>query len=224
LQDAGFAADVAPSAERALELAAGVTYAGMVTDFRLPGINGIELIQELRRRGHPMPVVIVSAFMDFRLAEGAERAGALDVVEKPVDLEKLVALIGEFARRAGDVLIVDDNQELADNIAEALREHGIEPLTGSSAAAALEQRKLPRVALIDLRLPDRSGIDVAERLAARDPKIRILFMTGYAKELEDRLNAVRNVLPLLDREEPCLRKPFDLGAVVERLLKAVEPS
>jgi CheY-like chemotaxis protein len=130
--------------------------------------------------------------------------------------------MGEFAQPGAAVLIVDDNQELAENIAEALRERGIEPLTGASAAAALDQRKLPRVALIDLRLPDRSGIDVAERLAARNPRIRILFMTGHTEELEHRLSSLRDALPLLDRTQPYLSKPFELGAVIERLLKAVE--
>jgi CheY-like chemotaxis protein len=144
------------------------------------------------------------------------------VVAKPVNLEHLLEILGELAKPGSDVLIVDDNQALAENIAEALKERGLEPVIGGSAAAALAHRRMPQVAIVDLRLPDRSGIDVARRLAARDPRIRILFMTGYAEELRDRLRPLVDVLPLLDRDQPYVTKPFDLGAMVDRLLIAVE--
>jgi len=218
----GHEVEVAATAERALELVRSKPFHGVITDFRLPGKTGIELIRELRASGIAAPVVVVSAFMDFRMTEGAEEAGALDVVAKPVDIERLVELLAEFTHPRGDVLIVDDNQELAENIADALRERGLKPLIGDSGAAALAQRRLPRVAVLDLRLPDRSGIDLAQRLAARDPRIRILFMTGHAEELRDRLAPVIDDLPLLDREQPYLAKPFDLGALLERLLRAAE--
>jgi CheY-like chemotaxis protein len=222
LEGLGHEVQVAQSAERALELVRETDFDGIITDFRLPGKNGIELIRELRKAGVAAPVVVVSAYMDFRMQEGAEEAGALDVVAKPVDMDRLVRLLTEFTEPGGDVLIVDDNQALAENIAEGLRERGIEPLIGDSGAAALAQRKLPRVAVLDLRLPDRSGIELAQRLAARDPRIRILFMTGYAEELRDRLRPLVDVLPLLDREQPYVAKPFDLGALLERLLEAAE--
>ena len=218
----GHEVEVASSAERALELVRARPFQGIITDFRLPGKTGIDLIREVRASGIAVPVVMVSAFMDFRMTEGAEEAGALDVVAKPVDLERLLGLLTEFTRPGGDVLIVDDNQALAENIAEGLRARGLEPLIGDSGAAALAQRKLPSVAVVDLRLPDGSGIDVARRLAARDPRIRILFMTGYAEELRDRLAPLVDVLPLLDREQPYVSKPFDLGALLEQVLRATE--
>jgi DNA-binding NtrC family response regulator len=218
----GHEVQVAPSAERALELVRETPFHGVITDFRLPGKSGIDFIRELRQSKIAIPVVVVSAFMDFRMTEGAEEAGALDVVSKPVDMERLLGLLTEFTEPGGDVLIVDDNQALAENIAEGLRERGLEPLLGDSGAAALAQRKLPRVAVLDLRLPDRSGIDLAQRLAARDPRIRILFMTGYADELRNRLAPLVDVLPLLDREQPYVVKPFDLGELLERLLQAAE--
>jgi CheY-like chemotaxis protein len=218
----GHEVEVASSAERALELVRSKPFHGIITDFRLPGKTGIELIRELRASGIAVPIVVVSAFMDFRMTEGAEEAGALDVVAKPVDMDRLLGLLTEFTKPGGDVLIVDDNVSLAENIAEGLRERGLEPLIGDSGAAALAQRKLPRVAVLDVRLPDRSGIDLAQRLAARDPRIRILFMTGYEEDLRDRLASFVDVLPLLDREQPYVTKPFDLGALLERLLRAAE--
>ena len=222
LVDLGYEVALAESAEKALELVQAGSFQSIITDFRLPGRNGIELIQELRAAGIAVPVVVVSAFMDHRMAERAELAGALDVVVKPVNLEHLLGILAELAQPGSDVLIVDDNQALAENIAEALKERGLEPVIGGSATAALAQRRMPQVAVLDLRLPDKSGIDVARRLAARDPRIRILFMTGHAEELRDRLGPLVDALPLLDRDQPYVAKPFDLGAMVDRLLLAVE--
>ena len=117
--------EVAPSAEHALQVLSTRAFTGVITDFRLPGLGGVELISRLRQRGVGVPIVVMSAFMDEAAAAQAERAGALGVLAKPLDLKSLFNLLEEFLRRDERVLIVEDNLALAENVAEALREEGI---------------------------------------------------------------------------------------------------
>jgi two-component system response regulator FixJ len=67
----------------------------LVADIRLPGLDGVALVEELRRRGDRTPVVMVTGHGDVPLAVRAVRAGASDFVEKPYDDEQLLASIGQ---------------------------------------------------------------------------------------------------------------------------------
>tara|TARA_R110002073_G_scaffold241357_1_gene403177 strand:+ start:199 stop:522 length:324 start_codon:yes stop_codon:yes gene_type:complete len=65
----------------------------LVLDNHMPGMTGIELLQLLRDRNDPLPVVIITGSGDPFLRERAERAGAIAVLEKPIDDEKLIPLV-----------------------------------------------------------------------------------------------------------------------------------
>lgn len=223
LQGLDWEVELAESAEQALEMLSERSFVGVITDFRLPGLGGIELISRLRRAGTQVPVVLMSAFMDDSAAAQAERAGALDVLAKPVDLTRLFRALEAFAKAEGQVLIVEDNAALAENVAEALRGEGLTPVVAPDGSDALSRRSLPRVALVDLRLPDLDGVEVARRLYARDPSIKILFVTAYGDEVRTDLERALAELPCVDPGQPCLHKPFDLPELVERIRLAAQP-
>jgi FixJ family two-component response regulator len=65
----------------------------VVADLRLPGMNGIELQAEMRRRGSRLPFIIITAHGDVAAARAAFRADAVDFLEKPFDHAQLLAAI-----------------------------------------------------------------------------------------------------------------------------------
>ena len=65
----------------------------VVAEAKLPGLGGVELLEELSRRGGGCPVVITSAFADVSLAVRAIRAGAIEVLQKPCSEPELAAAI-----------------------------------------------------------------------------------------------------------------------------------
>jgi DNA-binding NtrC family response regulator len=67
----------------------------VLLDVRLPGINGIEALAEIRRRGSLVPVLLVTAYADLRQAVDAVKGGAADYLAKPVDLDELQAAIAD---------------------------------------------------------------------------------------------------------------------------------
>ena len=84
------------SAEQALALV-GDNFPGIViSDIRLPGIDGLELLKRLKARDHSLPVVLITGHGDISMAVGAMRDGAYDFMEKPFSPERLV----DAARRA----------------------------------------------------------------------------------------------------------------------------
>ncbi|WP_020205649.1 MULTISPECIES: sigma-54-dependent transcriptional regulator [Cupriavidus] len=92
----GIATRAAGSAEAALR-EAGAGFAGVVvSDIRLPGMDGMALLRALRARDATLPVVMVTGHGDVSLAVQAMKDGAYDFLEKPFSPEQLV----EVARRA----------------------------------------------------------------------------------------------------------------------------
>jgi DNA-binding response OmpR family regulator len=106
---------------------------------------------------------------------------------------------------------------LAENLAEALTAAGHEVVVSHTAAEALGHRRRLQTAVLDYRLPDASGVDIARQLRARDPSIQILFISGQADGLEEE---IRRDLGQADT----LEKPLDTGSVVSWVQLAVTRS
>jgi two-component system response regulator RegA len=79
------------------------------------------------------------------------------------------------------LLLVDDDEVLRERLGRALRERGFEVTTapGGEEAIAIARRDAPEYAVVDLRMPGASGIEVLEALRAIDPATRVLMLTGY---------------------------------------------
>ncbi len=65
----------------------------IVTDVRMPGFSGLEVLARLRREGWSTPVILITAFGDAQLHEDAARLGAARVLNKPFAMEDLVAAV-----------------------------------------------------------------------------------------------------------------------------------
>lgn len=211
LESEGHEVDVCASAEDALERVAGARFDGILTDMRLPGGSGLELIERLRQRNDATPIVMMTAYADAVATQRAEKLGALAVVFKPLDIRGLLALVSEFAHTERKVLVLEDNPDFAQNVAEALRSGGIQPLVVGSVKEALTQRQLPQVALVDYRLPDGTGLEAARCLCARDPALRVILVSGYGEQLAD------EGAPIPDNVTHRLSKPVPLGCLLETI-------
>lgn len=90
---AGATVVTAGSGQEALDCLAAGGFDAMVTDYRMPGMNGVQLAQEARRLQPRLPIVMITAFNDVDLQEAAKEAGVCEVLPKPVDVDPLVETV-----------------------------------------------------------------------------------------------------------------------------------
>ncbi len=87
------------AAEPMLEQVATQSCDILLLDIMLPGMDGDEALQELRKAGHSMPVMMLTARQDVGTKVGTLQSGADDYVTKPFDMNELLARIDALLRR-----------------------------------------------------------------------------------------------------------------------------
>jgi DNA-binding response OmpR family regulator len=103
LEQSSYAVDHAPSGEEALKLVDGTAYDAVILDLMLPGISGLDVVREIRKRKMDVPVIALTARgeLDDRVA-GLE-AGCDDYLPKPFAFTELLARLKALLRRATTV-------------------------------------------------------------------------------------------------------------------------
>lgn len=115
-------------------------------------------------------------------------------------------------RQTAYMLLVDDEEDLRMTLQETLEDANYHVTTAANAMRAREAMSQGKydVAVLDIRLPDGSGIDLLQEFQAVDPDMGIILMTGYS-EVNTAVEAVR-----LGADD-FLKKPFDLGELLLRI-------
>jgi two-component system response regulator FixJ len=95
LECAGLEAREFASCQELLDAVRGSDGDCLILDLHMPEMSGIELLEEMRRRGEILPVILITGRLDATLGERAHAAGALAVVEKPYTAAEIINPVRE---------------------------------------------------------------------------------------------------------------------------------
>jgi DNA-binding NtrC family response regulator len=129
----GVIVETADSAAAALQRIADRDYDAIVTDIRMPGMDGLELLAEIRARRPDIPTLMITGHGETDLVVNALRGGACDFIRKPIDREYFVASLRramqmrELSRRAKEEQLalerhISELESLVEDRAQRLRE------------------------------------------------------------------------------------------------------
>ncbi|HEV7668804.1 MAG TPA: sigma-54 dependent transcriptional regulator [Thermoanaerobaculia bacterium] len=153
LRDVGFEVTAVSDAEAAEAKVAEGDFSVLLTDYKLPGIDGIELVRRVKARAPNCPCLMITAHGEVQSAVEAMRAGASHFVEKPVNSALLVELIKEAYEKHAMRLELDLlRRQLNDR-------YGFDGLVGTSPAmrAVLDRIKLAAPASSTVLITGESG-------------------------------------------------------------------
>lgn len=206
ISDLGDEVDVADSGTEALKLVSSSArrYDVLVTDMRMPLMSGAELVHRIRALDPGLPAIIVTAYAGDEDLRIAREEGLLAVLHKPLPIPRLLNLLA-VARRDGFVLLVEDDEALADNLAEALRTRGLTTITAHSMTDTERLGAVkPFAALVDLRIPGGQPGQPLQRVLEKFDNLPVIVITAY---LERALPSAKAVFT----------KPFDTGLLLREV-------
>jgi two-component system response regulator AtoC len=99
LKQDGFDPECAESAQKALDLVSDQSFDFIISDVRMPGMDGVQLLEELRKRGIDTMVILMSAYGTIDLALEAIRKGAYDYISKPFKTGEVVFALRKASER-----------------------------------------------------------------------------------------------------------------------------
>jgi len=154
----GYAIEEAPDGQAAIDKVRARRYLFVLSDLKLPGYSGIDVLREARRAEPTLPVILMTAYGSVEEAVTAMKDGAFDFIQKPVDLDHLKLLLDRAAKQ----------QEL-------LRENLL--LREEYSA----RYGFPRIVAEHPVMKDAS--QMTQRVAATDSTVLLLGESGTGKEL-----------------------------------------
>jgi DNA-binding NtrC family response regulator len=161
LAEEGFHARATPDAETGLQLLRQEPFDLIVTDFKLPGMSGLEFLQAAKRVDATLPVVVMTAYGTVESAVEAMKAGASDYVLKPFSLAELVLVIRkELASRQ----LRQENRDLREALGQRYEYKNIVAHSDKmQAVLALVERVAPTNATVLLGGESGVGKDLIAR-------------------------------------------------------------
>jgi len=138
----------------------------VVTDVRMPGLSGIDLVRKMAEVGHHVPIILITAHGDVEMAVGAIKCGAFDFIEKPFDERRLLASIQDAVSHARETRVDSMDLRQLRAQAESLTERQREVM--KLAAAGLSNKEIALRLQISPRTVESHRAWMMERMQARN--------------------------------------------------------
>jgi len=161
LQREGYIVDAAYDAESALKLAERRLYNLVITDVKMPGLDGLELLRQIKAKSHDTQFILMTAFGTVESAVRAMKEGAYDYLSKPIDMQRLRALVLKALEFQA---LVAENNELRLRLQKRSEPS---PLLGESESVHAIARLIDEVAQSDVMVLIEGESGTGKELVAR---------------------------------------------------------
>lgn len=199
---------------QALEQIRTQSFDCILTDVRMPGMDGVEFHRQLRQSHPGLPVALMTAYASDEIIRQGLEEGVVGVFDKPLDITHLLGFFDSLARNR-IIAVVDDDPAFCRTLGDILRQRGFEvkQITNPHADVGWMASE-SQVILLDMKLNSISGFDLLKIIRARYPSLPVLLVTGYRQEMAETIQAAQEF-----GAYACLYKPLEIPALLEKLTR-----
>lgn len=208
----GYKAESVYSAREAMEKIEKADFDCVITDIKMPVVNGVELYRKIKAVRPEMPVVLMTAYSADRLVREGLEEGAIASLAKPLDLNLLLGFFYSL-RKERTIVIIDDDPSFCKTMGDILRLRGFKVVQIEEPSDAVEELKENgQVLLLDMKLKGVTALDILKTIRKRHPSLPVILTTGYRKEMEPIVEAALKISAYT-----CLYKPFQIDELLSVL-------
>jgi CheY-like chemotaxis protein len=201
----GHEAQEAWSGPDALEKARTLNFDCVLTDIKMPGMDGVELHRKLRAAQPGLPVVLMSAYASDELIHMGLDEGVVGVFEKPLDINHLLGFFTSLAKNR-IIVIVDNDPVFCQTLDDILKVRGFKVMQITDPHVDVEQMTSgAQVVLLDLKLNGVSGVDVLKGIRRNCPTLPVILVTGHREEMSNLIQGAVDIDAFT-----CLYKPLEI--------------
>ncbi|MBE3141728.1 MAG: response regulator, partial [Thermoplasmata archaeon] len=204
----------------------GEPYSLLFLDIRMPGMDGFELLEEIKKAQLNLNVIFITGHGDEEKAIKAIRLGVFDYLKKPISLKELYTAIYRIKQKMErekkesfrhHVLVVDDEKNLCDRIKHELDKEGYLVTAIYDSEEGLNYFKNNRVDIViaDLKMPGMSGLEMIKHCREITDNFISIIITGHGDQ-ETAIGALR--MSIFDY----LKKPISLEELIISVDKGAE--
>lgn len=212
LKEKGYEVVAVESGKEALKKVEETPFDVVLLDIKMPVMNGVEAFKGIKKINPRIPVIMVTAYSAEDLIKDALKEGAYGVLHKPLDIDKIIAMI-QTAKKGGClVMIVDDDPNTRETLKDILENKGFVVTLARDGMEAIKiaKERPEDVVIIDMNLPVLNGLETYLELKKINPKITAILISGCREEMKDLIAAA-----LRQDAYACLYKPFDPHKILQ---------
>ena len=184
----------------------------VLTDVRMPGMDGVEFHRQLHQSLPGLPVVLMTAFAADEVIRQGLDEGVVGVLDKPLDIHHLLGFFGSLSRNR-TIAIVDDDAAFCKTLADILQKRGFSVAQFNDTPDDLESvASDSQVVLLNLKLKGVSSLDALKSIRSRYPSLPVLLVAGYGPDVAPAIQAALEI-----GAYTCLYKPLEIPHLLEKL-------
>jgi YesN/AraC family two-component response regulator len=164
----------------------------VLLDIKMPGMDGIETLREIRKIDSDLKVIMLTCFGTPELESEARKLGVSDFLRKQLGIEAFLKTVIKFSKevetgvdgkekKKAKILVVDDEPGVLEALYEflTLKEYEVIKASNGKEALAKVKKERPHLVLLDIKMPEMSGMEVLKKIKEVDPSIGVIMATGF---------------------------------------------
>lgn len=205
----GYEAEEAHSAPEALNIIEDDNFDCVITDVKMSGTNGVDLFRAIKRLRPELPVVLMTAYAADSLVSAGLEEGALAVLNKPLDMKRMLGFLSSL-QHDGAAVIIDDDPFFSEGLENALRHQGFAATRTDDPQAMFKVLSRDRkIILLDMKLNTITALNVLRDIRKQYPHLPVVWVTGSCDEMPMVIKTTLRIGECI-----CLDKPTDTQEVI----------